>query len=256
MAAMLGGTFFIASLLKVQPPPESPPEPEPIIPVEVEVDDLIIDWVDFIQKESEFVDVVVSITNLNENWGAESIFYTFSFLDSSASEISSFEGVSFILPNTQKFIAIPNVKNTPDVSEVVFSIERVDWQELEDFIALKLDIRALGHQSLSGEFGFFEKVSGVVKNNSLFGLTNIDVNAVLLDGNGNIVGISRSDMQTMQPGEERLFEMFWPYDIIPSPKLEVIVDSNVFSNANFIQRFGTQEKFQEYPSATRRSRYR
>ena len=261
LGVFLAGGYYFWGYFQAGPP--EPPPPTVIIdpggnePEAVDIESLIVPWATFFQAREGSVDIAAAIQNPNKEWGGEHIFYQWILFDVSGAQVKQGGGVSFILHNDEKFIVIPAVRVNTTISELAFTIERVDWRGLDNFLELSLDIRDVRHENVSDSSGFVEKLSGIVRNSSFFGLINIDVNAVLFDGAGNPIAANRSDMQTMLPGEERLVEMFWPNSIGSDPaEIVVSVDSNIFTNSSFLKQYGTPQKFQEYYNVNDASRRR
>lgn len=251
LVVFLVGGYYLLDYFQAPVPEPAPPtviiDPKDNEEEVIDIESLSVSWATFFQGGEGFVDIAAKIQNPNKEWGGELIFYQWVLFDISGVEVKQGGGVSFILPNDEKFIVIPAVSVSTPIGDFSFAIERVDWRGLDDFLELSLDIRNIKYENVSDSSGFAKKLSGIVRNASLFGLINIDVNAVLFDGAGIPIAANRSDMQTMLPGEERLVEMFWPNPIGSNPaEIIVSVDSNIFTNSSFIKQYGTSQKFQEY----------
>ena len=97
------------------------------------------------------------------------------------------------------------------------------------------------------------QVTGLIRNESAFDFDSVTASVILYDDNHQIIGVNKTEARTVLAGEQRYFSVLW-YSPISRDKLssvEVQVDTNLLSDANFMQKYGVPEKFQEYPTPTK-----
>ena len=69
----------------------------------------------------------------------------------------------------------------------------------------------------------------------------------MLDANDKILGVNTTELRTVASRTERYFKVVWPTLLSGVvAKTRVQAEADLFSNENFIRRYGTQEKFQQY----------
>lgn len=239
----IAGYYFILNIFDIEIVVENDKE---VIPKEdpVVLDDLEILWVDSFIVENGLFDIVAEINNPNPKWGAENIYYTFSFLNRLEQEVKKIEGVTYILPNESKYILITSVNLLNSVSDIKLTIHEIKWRKLQDFVSLELNIDNIDLKILKDNSRFDTKLTAVIINNSNFGLTDIRIRAVLYDLEGDIVGVNGTSIQSVREDEERVAEMFWT-NLIPNQDVSrIIVEaySNIFANDNFISQHVVEEE--------------
>ena len=61
---------------------------------------------------------------------------------------------------------------------------------------------------------------------------------MLRDGNGHVVALQKTDMQTLRSGEQRDFTLLWPDPFQGDvEKVEVQTDANVYRTDTFIRTY-------------------
>ena len=79
------------------------------------------------------------------------------------------------------------------------------------------------------------KAYGTVENRSNYDFKKIDIYAALLDKDSNIIGVGKTEIDTVLSKENRYFEIIWFFPI------------NDFLEENFMRRYGGErQRFQEY----------
>lgn len=240
--------FFIAVIVfaaffGLKPEKENGPGqnggPELPKPPENNTSPLELNWIKHINSGDGSVSIVAEIKNPNEKWGAEKIEYEFALFDGRGEQIDQIIGDTYILPNESKYVVALKVPVGHNVSSIEFSAGNVSWHELYDFVRLDLDVENPKLEEVEDDPTFKTKAIGRIANNSLFGLTDIEVITVIFDNNNNPLDINRTIIHTVLEGEKRDAEMFWPYEINPNTaaRLDIQAYSNVFENQNFIRYY-------------------
>ena len=74
---------------------------------------------------------------------------------------------------------------------------------------------------------------------------------ILFNAKKEIIGVNKTEVYTVPAGEDRYFSVLWFSPLSGEvSSVDMMADTNLFSDSNFMKRFGTQEKFQEYGPAT------
>ncbi len=69
----------------------------------------------------------------------------------------------------------------------------------------------------------------------------------LFDASKEIIGANKTEAYTIPAGEERYFSVLWFSPLAGEVKsVDILADTNLFSDDNFMRRYGAPEKFQEY----------
>lgn len=217
------------------------------------IKDIQINWVKFLWLENNGYDLVAKISNPNPNFGLGQLTYIFKLYNAAGQEIKEQRGNSFILPGQEKYLIEGNVTAAETLGKIDLVIGKVaqeDWQKfneeysLPNIYVLNKEFKSLDDQSGVSQF------SGIIKNDSAFDFDKIIVSIILFDTGKQILGVNKTEANTVLAGEERYFSALWfsPIKKEALNSIEVQAETNLLSNENFVRKYGVPEKFQEYPT--------
>jgi len=213
--------------------------------------DVQVNWVKYLNLQDNQYDLIAQIANPNPNYGVSDLKYTFKIYDSSGKEIKDQSGASFILPNQQKYLIEGGVNVGAPIGKIELAIEptaQKDWAETStDYQTPNIYVLNRQFSALDNPPGA-SQVSGTIKNDSPFDFDSIVVSIVLLDADKQIIGVNKTEANTVMAGEERYFNATWftPIDKSRLDSIDIQADTNLLSDNNFMQKYGAPEKFQEY----------
>lgn len=205
-----------------------------------------------IEVRPQDYDFVAQINNPNSFFGASRVRYELNIgvegkeiVDSNKMPLQK-TGTFFILPGQTRFVIIPSIRSNDVLVGVSIDIKEVEWEKIEMFENLNFSVQRKNYLVINKN-GIFSELEGVVLNNSDFDFDKVEVGIILFDGNGEIVGINKTDIRTFLSRTERYFKVSWPTRLPANvARQDIEVLTNVFENSNFIRRYGTQERFQKY----------
>jgi len=214
------------------------------------IKDVQVEWAQAVELKDSHYDLAAKIVNPNPNYGLSLMRYTFKVFDESGAVLFEQKGKDFILPGESKYLVEGNVALTAVPAKVMLIIDKVDkeewlnlsqdYQEPEIYVHDKL-VQPLPDNKEGAQ------ASGIIKNNSNYDFDRILVAIVLFDENDKIIGVNKTEARTVLAGEDRYFSAFWFSPLGGQIKsVEMKIDTNLFANDNFMLRYGTSEKFQEY----------
>ena len=163
------------------------------------------------------VNVVISFSNSNLNYGADSFNYTLNLKDAAGTTIFSLKKISFIYPaELSKIVIEPNLRldfnrisGNPEIL-----IEDVVWKTALEFPKPQADTRQIKLE-ISGKNA---TVTGLLANRESYDLSRATVGAfVKRKGSEEFLGVSKTILQNIRPFEERAFKIVVP--ITQAPKL-------------------------------------
>ena len=189
---------------------------------------------------------VALLQNPNPNYGAGEFGYRFSLYDQNGRALSQKDGRTFVLPNQKKYIIEPKIKTVEKVASIDFSFSAPDWQKIDNFSGAGLLIRGKRFESQNSELGT-AKALGIVKNSSPYDWAQVQINILLFAQSREIIGLGKTQVNSLLSGEEREFIATWFSDFSqPVFDTEMVAETNVFADDNFMRNFGGGEKFQEF----------
>lgn len=156
------------------------------------------------------VNVVISFSNPNFNYGADSFNYTLNIKDAFGAILLSLKKISFIYPaELSKIVIESNLKvNFSQISgnpEVL--VESVAWKPIAEFTKPQTDTRQIKLE-IAGKTAI---VTGLLSNRESSELSRATIGAFVKkrDG-GEILGVSKTILQNIRPFEERAFKIIVP----------------------------------------------
>ncbi|MDD5547854.1 MAG: hypothetical protein PHN74_03110 [Candidatus Pacebacteria bacterium] len=160
---------------------------------------------------------VLEIKNPNKDYGAESFKYFAIFYNGKGAILKTIERESFIYAGETKLLVEANIDVGGEIitnSEVTFS--DIKWKKKSE----GWDMPVLPMELKTEKSGDVFAVSGFVKNDKGYEISKIVVNAILVDMKGKALGVGKTEMENIQPFEEKNF-YFLVNAINPSLNKEV-----------------------------------
>lgn len=203
-----------------------------------------------ISSGSNRYDALVKIKNPNSLFGIDNLGYTFNFLDASGKVIGQKEGAGFLLPAETKYIFAFNMDLDGKPASIDFRIKSYKWQKFSDYEEPNIVSYQKEFSFTSGGPGFAE-LKLKIQNKSGYDFRKITTKAVLRDRQGNPVAINETNNNDVQINEERevVFQWSEPFSQdIDVQNIEVEEEANVFSDDNFMKKYGSPGQYESYES--------
>ena len=207
--------------------------------------DLIIKEKTFVSAGPEAYDAMIRISNPNNQLGGSDFSYEISLKDADGNILAKRSGNSFILPVESKYIIETGFESKTPPQSVDVSISKPKWQEFFGYERPELNIYSKRYDLISSGIGYSE-ASGLLRNESAFDFNSIKINVVLRDENGQPVAFNKTEMNTVNSGEQRDFKLLWPVNFPGSVQgVEMEAEADVFDSQNFIKQYtGGTDQFQ------------
>lgn len=182
-------------------------------------------------------DVYSEISNPNSFLGGKRFSYEFSLRDASGNIIAAKTGNSFILPGEKKYLIEHNLESETPPAEAMLNVKNVEWVEFQDYQE-KPQLKIINRQYReTNSETVFSEAAGLLKNESPFDFNKIKVKVALKDGNGEIIALNSTEMNTVKSGEDREFKVVWPSRFPGSvSNMEFQSEVNVFESESFVKR--------------------
>jgi len=194
-------------------------------------EELILLQAKIIPAKEGFVDLFAELRNDNLTLGVPLLRYTFELYDEAGALITSKQGVTYILPNTMKYI-VENALSVRQIpKKVKFVFQEPQFKELKDYI--KPQLVALNTAS-DDELGFV-RVRGTLANRTNHSYHRVNLIVLLRDDVKRVVGASQQEITTLVSNENRFFDLRWPYLTPFFASVETRVETNIFDDANIIR---------------------
>ena len=202
-------------------------------------------WTQVIPLVPGVYDLAAKIRNPNPNFGNPGVKYELQLKDKSGQIVGKKSGMTFILPNSTKYIIENNFQGQGQIDSVQIKIdtgENLSWLKLKNYQTPDIYVKGKKFE-IRNETNFFAEASGVVKNSTTFGFDKVDADIVLFDSNSKLIGAAKSEMRTLKAGEERYFSVRWFSPIAGEVKFfDMQAETNLFSDDNYMRVYGVPQE--------------
>jgi hypothetical protein len=192
-------------------------------------------------------DVWTLIENPNNVYGGKSFRYEMKLKDSAGSVIGSKTGTSYILPGEQKYVIENNITTTGTPARAEVTISDNQWIEFIDYFEKpQITIVSKKYDEISSG-SYFSETRGLVKNESPYDFSVIQIKVILVDGTGKVVAVNSTAIGTVRAGEEREYRAIWPNRFPGEVRdIKAQADINVFDSQSFAKKNFRPQEFQRY----------
>ena len=185
-------------------------------------------------------DILAEVHNPNSDLGSSKVDYDVIFMDTGGAEVDRRSLTFYILPGQTKHIILNSIKIKAEAFKVKLVIKNVAWEKLSLFDPQLISFPIRDKQFKDTDFG------AIIRNESDFDFDTVDIGIILYDKDNKVIGVNRSNVNTLLSRTERYFKVVWPASIQNVFRIDVEPSTNILDNLNFIKSYGTEEKFQEY----------
>lgn len=186
-------------------------------------------------------DLAAQIRNPNLSWGAASFEYKFEAFGSDGVLLGSRSGKSFLLPAADTVLIENNFSSSRPISRLEISftpVLKIDWRKLKDLTGFELKKRNVTFRYLKPPETGFAELTGLAINASDFSFQRLTIKTVLLGANREALAVNKTELFTVQGGEERFFKLIWPFRFSGEVNQQLVfVETDVFSDENFLRRY-------------------
>lgn len=201
------------------------------------VQDLIVVEKAFVLGGQGKYDLMMRVSNPNNQIGAKSFAYEFSLKDASGNVLSKKSGSSFVLPVESKYVIETDLESGAVPTDVEVKLENIQWEEFFSYARPEINIYNKKYDLISSGIGFSE-AKGLLRNESPFDFDLIKINIVLRDEMGKALAFNKTEMRTVNSQEERDFRLLWPVNFPGSVQgVEMESEVNVFNSDSFSKRY-------------------
>jgi hypothetical protein len=199
----------------------------PCTPCLKDVKDISVLWVRFFKNRENSYDVAALIENPNLFGGIPSLGYKFELYDANNIPIAERKGSTFINPGERQIIFESDIDvGNRDLYRVYIEFDQQkNWKYIEkekSFLSvIKKDFINFPFPRLSSE----------IRNDSLFDVRDVFVNAVLYDDGGNAIGVSSTKIDLIKADSSQSADFTWPQPLDKAPaSIEILPTTNLTVN--------------------------
>lgn len=172
---------------------------------------------------------LAKIANTNANLGAQYFSFSFDLRNASGMVIASFPGASFLYGGEVKYVALvnqPMVSGANDASDTLVSLvnawtltiptSTTEWVASSSFgpapaFAIQNVSTQIGTSTTAGAGSSgLALVTGTLADNDTATFNNVFIIAVFKDANGNPIGASQTELDSIAPNQTENFSVSYP----------------------------------------------
>jgi len=178
-------------------------------------------------------DLVASVKNSNSDWAVLKLTYVFSV------DGQQFSGESFLLPNEDKYLVIPQVSLTSLPTSISLELLDFSWRRIKstDSYAwpnFKVTNERLKQVSSTQEAKTVNTdLSFILTNASAYGYSQVPV-TVLLFRNDSLVALGRQVVDSLVAGDSKDMDYYWPGQAIYADRMEVKPEVDIFDKSHLL----------------------
>ncbi len=193
---------------------------------------LTVGDVKIITSAQNVYSAVVEIQNENFELSLNNIPFNFTFFDNKGVFITEVKGKFFILPNQKKYLTVPRIETSENLSIGRFNLPKdLPWQKKLEIPEVKLLTSIPKFYTQTNPLTFVVEAS--VKNTSPFQLKSVKLVFLILDQKSRIIGISQREEFAIKPFGRRAFKQLWPSVSGQNVKnVKIIAETNTLDKNN------------------------
>lgn len=227
----------------------------PLPPTPPDVNEIKIEWSEFIKDGESNYDLAAKIINNNSSWGVSSVDYVFLIYKKNGEIIKTEKDKTYIMPKGfleeegVKYIIRENFKSNFEIEKIEIELSDYTWKEIKDprdisnFNSKIISIKDKKEDYVHDGPEFYY-VYGVTKNVSRYSFYRVDIDVVVYGKSGRPIAVGKTNQWTVAGGNGWEFRIFWNYPFSESiGYIDYQTQTNVFDSENFMKEFGTGEKY-------------
>lgn len=164
------------------------------------------------------------VANANPGFAAQSFSYEFDLYDAEDTLIGTVAGNSFMYSAETKYIVAPNIAVATDtVDHATLNIGTIVWVPAAT-LGLVPNWGSQGEPQVVGS-NFASStvtVNGQITDDDVAAFNNILIVAIFKDGNGNPIGASQTEVDSIAPNQTENFSVSYPTDPAIAPALTTL----------------------------------
>ena len=200
--------------------------------------------VQFIQNSNGTWDALAHLENTNSIYGASRVDFVLSVTGAGGAKLAARSGFTYVNPSQPRYLDFPlGALSAPPASAALqFVDSQVQWAALTVDAAGTVQFAVRGETIASSSAGVTYQAT--VTNRSSFDFDTVDVVVLLQDSSGRVLAANSTVLRTLVSGATRGITLDWPFAVPGVVSAQVIVGTNLFSNANYLKTYGSPGRVQ------------
>ena len=166
------------------------------------------------------------LQNADADFGASLVNYELDFDDASDTVLQSIPGQTFIYPSQNKYILFPNETAPAVYDHMALVVASAEWLASTTMGAIDPGNASGGfaQQNIQASVASTTvSVGGQLVNTGVASYAQVVVMALFKDGDGNIIGVSQTELDNVSAGATNNFSVIYPNEANINPALNQIL---------------------------------
>lgn len=190
-------------------------------------------WARFGRASADAYDLAALVDNPNQTLSSDLVAYEFTLLDEYGI-IGEKSGTAYIYPGERLAIIEPNVHTAREAKRVEFSVTRVVWKGTAP-ARPQLIVERREHRIREDEGKQQSVVEAQILNAGPHRYRAADIDFLVFDDAGNLIGANRIVMEDIGPQERRTVTSIWPQPLAGAvAAIEVYPRVNLFAPGTIV----------------------
>ncbi len=165
----------------------------------------------------------VRIKNINLEWGVADQVYTVEFRTFGGTVVNSFNRTTFILPASEKLLALPRFVSDKKPDELVVTLGETKFLHKP---TTEMNFEIQRTTLTNNPTGMI--VTSAFINQSPFTVARVDLTESVYNSQNQIVAVNATNINDVKSSETRTFQATWPAAVAGAVRAEVIAEVNIF----------------------------
>ncbi len=208
-----------------------------------EIEDFIIEKIEWVDTATNKFDTVVTIKNPNSLFGASTLRYKLKYFDQVGQIIKETAWLKdFILPQEEKYLLVQEIEVPESPAKIEIEMGEIIWKKFtsqQQNPKLEVILTEFTNSFRQDPSGFY-RVTGTLVNESPIDCEIIKIKVVLRDSQGQLLATNSQVANTVRSKEQRDFNIPFPsdYNMSSVVKVEIKPETNIFNSDNHVHFYG------------------
>lgn len=168
-------------------------------------------WARVVPVRENSYDAVALIQNPNLVLSSAEVQYEFTIFDG-FTPVATRRGTTFLFAQERTYVVESNIRTAREPTQVEFKITNIAWQFRQEQKP-NLVVERRDYRVEQAEERKQSMVEAKILNRTVFDFKEVEVRAVILDEQENLLGSNRTIIEEMQAGSSRMVKFIWPEEI-------------------------------------------
>jgi len=206
-------------------------------------DEIVLSDQSVLPSQSGVYDVFFKLQNKNREFGIGNLVVVISLYDAKNELMDQRVVDTYVNVDSERVVIAPRFILEREPQRVEAEVTSGTWSDPATDQEVFLDLEDENFEVLN-EPNLYSKLTGTITNDSDFDLAEVEVQALILDNNKDVISVNFTSVKTLSTDETRAFIIRWPEPFEEEmARYELQISTNTMSTNNLLQRRGGEIEF-------------